>query len=59
MSAMDQTVDRIYDCLDDIREDVRGLRGDFARLQDRLVQIGFGLVGVLVAALVVLIVAVA
>ena len=41
----------------DLRDEVRALRGDFSALQDRLVQIGFGLVGVLIAALLVLIVA--
>ncbi len=52
VNAMDQTFDRIYD-------ELRGLRSDFAAMQDRLVQIGFGLVFVLVGAMVALIVAVA
>ncbi len=59
MAAMDQTVDRIYGELEGIRQEIRGLRSDFASLQDRLVQIGFGLVGVLTAALVALTVALA
>ena len=59
MSAMDQTFERVHRSLDDLRDEVRGLRGDFASLQDRLIQIGFGLVGVLIAALVALIVALA
>jgi hypothetical protein len=59
MSAIDQTFDRLHDDLGGIRDEIRGLRGDFSSLQDRLVQIGFGLVGVLITALVALIIALA
>ncbi len=59
MTAIDQTFDRLHDDLSGIRDEIRALRGDFSALQDRLVQIGFGLVGVLMAALIALIVAVA
>jgi hypothetical protein len=41
----------------DLSDEIRGLRSDFSSLQDRLLQIGFGLVGVLSAALIALIVA--
>jgi DNA anti-recombination protein RmuC len=57
MSAIDQTFDRLHDDLGGIRDEIRGLRGDFSTLQDRLMQIGFGLVGVLITALVALIIA--
>lgn len=40
-----------------LRTDFAGLRTDFAALQRQLTQIGFGLVGVLAAAMVALIVA--
>lgn len=42
-----------------LHSDMRDLRGDFASLQGRLVQIGFGMVGVLIASMVALILAVA
>lgn len=58
MSAIDTTFERLHDDLGGIRDEIVGLRGDFSSLQDRLVQIGFGLVGVLVAALIALIVAI-
>ena len=57
MSAVDTTLDRLHDDLGGIRDELRGPRGDFSSLQDRLVQIGFGLVSVLIAALVALIIA--
>jgi hypothetical protein len=57
MNAMDATLDRIHHDLDRLSDEMRGLRSDFSALQDRLVQIGLGLVGVLSAALVALIVA--
>jgi hypothetical protein len=57
MGAIDQTFDRLHDDLGGIRDEIVGLRGDFSSLQDRLVQIGFGLVGVLIAAMAALIVA--
>ena len=49
---MDQALDRIYD-------EIRALRSDFSHFQDRMVQIGFALVGVLVAALATVVVALA
>lgn len=42
-----------------LHDDLRDLRGGFSALQGRLVQVGFGLVGVLLAAMIALIVAVA
>ena len=44
--------------LDDIRAEIRALRGDFSR-QNRLLQIGFGLAGVQITAIVALIIALA
>lgn len=52
MSAMDQTADRIFQELSLIRHEISGLRSDFSSFQDRMVQIGFALVAVLIAALV-------
>jgi len=57
MSSIDRTFNRIDDNLSGIREELRGLHGDFSALQRTLVQIGFSLVGVLIAALVALILA--
>lgn len=61
MTAIDRTFDMLREELHGLREDNREqfarLRSDMSSLQDRLVQIGFGLVGVLLAALVALIVA--
>jgi hypothetical protein len=69
MTAVDTAFDRLHDDLGGVREELhgmrsefteelRGLRSDFSSLQDRLVQIGFGLVAVLISALVALIVAI-
>ena len=55
---MDQTFTRIYDELGGIRQEMRGLRSDFAALQDRLIQIGFGLAFALVGAMIALVVAI-
>jgi hypothetical protein len=61
MASIDRTFDMLRDELHGLREDNReqfgALRSDISTLQDRLVQIGFGLVGVLIAAMVALIVA--
>ena len=57
MAALDTTFERIDRDLTDLREEMRLMRADFARLQDRLVQIGFGLVFALVGALAALIIA--
>jgi hypothetical protein len=51
-AAIDQTFERIFDELRLIRQELVGLRSD-------LTQIGFGLVGVLIAAMTALIVALA
>lgn len=66
MEATDRLFDLLHDDLGGLREEMRGLRSDFSSLrsdfsslQDRLVQIGFGLVFVLASALVAVIVAVA
>jgi tetrahydromethanopterin S-methyltransferase subunit B len=68
ISAVDHAFERLQDDLGGVREELqamrtefteelRGLRSDFSSLQGRLVQIGFGLVGVLISALIALIVA--
>jgi len=63
MEAIDSTFDMLRDEVQGLREDNRqqfaGLRTDFSALQRQLVQIGFGLVGVLIAAMLAVIVAVA
>lgn len=63
MAAIDSTFDMLRREIQGLREDNReqfaALRTDFSALQRQLVQIGFGLVGVLVAAMVALIVALA
>lgn len=62
MRGIDRTFDRIGDEMAglriELREDMRGLRSemagmrsDLARVQDRMIQIGFGLVVALLAAL--------
>jgi hypothetical protein len=72
MAAVDTTLERIDANLVALRtelheemratraefqEDMRLMRADFSRMQDRLVQIGFGLVIALIGALAALIVA--
>lgn len=61
MHAIDSTFDmlrtEIQGLRDDNREQFAALRSDFSALQRQLTQIGFGLVGVLTAAMVALIVA--
>lgn len=57
MSSIDRTFDLLHSDLSGLREEMRGVRSDLSSFQDRLVQIGFGLVGVLIAAMVALIVA--
>jgi hypothetical protein len=59
MTAIDQTFEMIFDRFDSIEAEIRGLRRDFASLQNRLIQVGFALVGVLSAQLVAVVVAVA
>ncbi len=70
MNSIDSTFDMLRDELHGLREDNReqfgalrsditGMRSDFASPQGRLVQVGFGLVGVLLAAMVALIIALA
>jgi hypothetical protein len=61
MKSIDGTFEMLRDELHGLREDTReqfsALRSDLSTLRDRLVQIGFGLVGVLIAAMIALIVA--
>ena len=64
MDAINQKFDRLLDGLDGVREELRDLRSDvrrfedrFAAAQDRQIQIGFGLVVGMLAALTALIVA--
>lgn len=70
MGAIDSTFEMLRDEMHGLRQEMRGLRSDFSSemrdlrsdftaLQTTLVQIGFGLVGVLLAAMVALIVALA
>ena len=63
MDAIDSTFDMLRHEIQGLREDNReqfaALRRDLSALQHHLVQIGFGLVGVLIAAMVALIVALA
>ncbi len=62
MAAIDDTSDRIFaefaavrqelrDFRSEFKTEMRELRGDFNRFQDRMVQIGFGLLGVTIASL--------
>ena len=70
MGGIDSTFEMLRDEMQGLREEMRGLRtdvsseirdlrSDFNALQTTLVQIGFGLVGVLLAAMIALIVALA
>ena len=70
MGVIDSTFEMLRDEMHGLREEMRGLRtdisseirelrSDFSSLQTTLAQIGFGLVGVLLAAMVALIVALA
>lgn len=51
MRSIDRTFDRIGDEMAGLRDEMRGMRSDLARVQDRMIQIGFGLVVALLAAL--------
>jgi hypothetical protein len=57
MAAIDVTFGRIDKNLDHLRDEMLGLRQDMSTLQRQLAQIGWGLAGALVAALVALILA--
>jgi len=66
MTSIDRPVELFQQDVRAIREDMRSmrseiqlLRSDFASLQDRLVQIGFGLAGTLLVAFCALVAAVA
>ncbi len=59
MTAIDNTFDMLHQDLGGLRDEMRGMRSDLAQVQDRMIQIGFGLVGVLLAAMIALIVALA
>jgi hypothetical protein len=63
MEAIDSTFEMLREEMRGLREDNRqqfaALRADFSALQRQLVQIGFGLVGVLIAAMMALVVAIA
>jgi len=54
---MRQMRGEMRDEMRELRGDFSGLRSDFAALQRQLIQIGFGMVGVLLAAICALIVA--
>lgn len=51
MRSIDRPFDRIGDEMAGLRDEMRGMRSDLARVQDRMIQIGFGLVVALLAAL--------
>jgi hypothetical protein len=57
MSSIDQTFISIDRRLTGIESELRLMRSDMTRFQDRLIQIGFGLVGVLCGAMVALVLA--
>jgi DNA anti-recombination protein RmuC len=57
MAAIDITFGRIDKNLDVLRDEMQGLRQDMWAIQRQLSQIGWGLTGALVAAMVALIVA--
>jgi hypothetical protein len=59
MAAHERLFELLHDDLRALREEMRGMRSDFARFQDRQVQVGFGLVFVLISALAAGIIAVA
>jgi len=63
IGAIDSTFYMLRDEIQGLREDNRqqfaALRADFSSLQRQLAQVGFGMVGVLIAAMVALIVALA
>ena len=54
---LDDRMDAIDRNFELIRDELRDLRSDFNRFQDRMIQIGFGMVAVLAAQLVAAIVA--
>ena len=56
-STFEMLRDEMHGMRTEMREEMQGLRSDFTALQATLVQIGFGLVGVLLAAMIALIVA--
>ena len=57
MAAIDHTFERMDARFDRLDAEIRELRGDIARLQDRLIQIGFGIAGVLLVQMIGVIVA--
>ena len=57
--AMDHTFERIFEELALIRQDIARVHDRFDHLQDRLIQIGFGLVLALIAAIVTIVLALA
>jgi hypothetical protein len=59
MAAIDQRLDRIEVAVDGLRAEVVGLRSDFAAFQDRMIQVGFWFVGVLLVEVIALVVALA
>ena len=59
MAAIDNTFERIFGEFDRVHAEIAALRGDLNRFQDRMVQVGFGLVTVLIAAIVTIVLALA
>jgi hypothetical protein len=61
MSGIDTNFDRVFDEMresrSELKAEIRELRADFNRFQDRMIQIGFGMVGVLAAQLVAAVIA--
>jgi DNA anti-recombination protein RmuC len=59
MAAIDQTFDRIFEQLALIRGDIARLDDRLHQFQNHMVQVGFGLVAVLIAAITTIVLALA
>jgi polyhydroxyalkanoate synthesis regulator phasin len=57
MNSMDATFRQIFDVLDALREEMRGLRADVSALQRQIAQIGWALAGTQLGVIVALVVA--
>ena len=56
MTAIDQRFAQTDAILAEIRQEIREMRADFSQLKDRLIQIGFALVGVHITAITALVI---
>lgn len=59
MAAIEDTFERIFNEFERVHADIAALRADLNRFQDRMVQVGFGLAAVLIAAIVTIVLALA